>query len=367
MAKRTLKFIPGLLLNRNFFFDVVKPLMEKNFPGLKYAAGLMANGSDVLGYDDETSMDHNWGPRMRMILNKNDFNKFSKEIDKMLRMNLPKTYLDYPTNFEPGEEEYLKQQMKYKEKGPINHLIRLYSMENFFGYFIGLNPKKKLTPADWLVTPQQALLEVSSGEVYYDQVGLEDYRRKFGYYPEDVWLFILQVQWGRLGDLLGFPSRAALAGDEFGSRIIATHVVNELIAMLFILEKKYMPYLKWRGRALADLQNGPELIRITEEILNSKDWGKRQDAINHAHLLLARVHNDLNITERLPLRTGKFNRRPFDVADIGPFYKVTNGKVGIKKLKDMTEPLGAIDQFVNHAHLNHLNYVYRDFRHLVVR
>ena len=48
-----LSFIKGLELNKGFYIDVVKPLLEKKYPDLVYSAVLLGYGSDVLGYDSE--------------------------------------------------------------------------------------------------------------------------------------------------------------------------------------------------------------------------------------------------------------------------------------------------------------------------
>ena len=58
-----MKFIKGLELCEGFFFDIAKPILDKHFQSLPYSAGLIGYGSDVLGYDDEVSTDHMWGPR----------------------------------------------------------------------------------------------------------------------------------------------------------------------------------------------------------------------------------------------------------------------------------------------------------------
>ena len=54
---RKYSFTPGLELNRGFYIDIVKPLLENAYQGLEYSAALIGYGSDVLGLDDDTSMD----------------------------------------------------------------------------------------------------------------------------------------------------------------------------------------------------------------------------------------------------------------------------------------------------------------------
>lgn len=55
------EFINGLDLCEGFYNGQVAPILKKEYPGLRYTAGLLGYGSDVLGYDDAVSTDHMWG------------------------------------------------------------------------------------------------------------------------------------------------------------------------------------------------------------------------------------------------------------------------------------------------------------------
>ena len=45
------EFIPGLELNRRFYFEAVRPILNKHFPSLSHTAAYIGTGSDVLGFD----------------------------------------------------------------------------------------------------------------------------------------------------------------------------------------------------------------------------------------------------------------------------------------------------------------------------
>ena len=61
-------FVSGLDLSRRFFQEIVRPLLTRNFPAVRYAAALLGPGSEVLGFDTEISTDHDWGPRLFLFL-----------------------------------------------------------------------------------------------------------------------------------------------------------------------------------------------------------------------------------------------------------------------------------------------------------
>src|SRR5437588_657997 len=83
------------------------PGMHRYFAGVPYSAGLMGEGSDVLGYDDPQSMDHNWGPRGVLLLDETDHRKYARRVHAMLRKRLPPTFLGFSTNFTPPRMTYL--------------------------------------------------------------------------------------------------------------------------------------------------------------------------------------------------------------------------------------------------------------------
>ncbi len=55
-----------------FYAEAVRPLLDQEFPGLRYAAALLGPGSEVLGFDTERSTDHDWGPRLQVFLGADD-------------------------------------------------------------------------------------------------------------------------------------------------------------------------------------------------------------------------------------------------------------------------------------------------------
>jgi len=161
------KFIKGQELNKGFYLDIVKPLLEKKFIDLKYSASLLGYGSDVLGYDTETSMDHNWGPRMQIFVNDNDL---ISRIDNCLKNELPFQYRNFPVNFtDPAYDKV--QCMAYTDHKPVNHLIEIHTPFDYFNKRYSLDKFSGYTNQDWLKFTDQDLLEITGGLVFHD--GLE--------------------------------------------------------------------------------------------------------------------------------------------------------------------------------------------------
>ena len=83
------QFIKGLDLGKDFHAEIVRPLLLTHFPTLKYSATLIGNGSEILGFDTEMSVDHDWGPRMILFIenidHKNDI--FEMLANKLLPLS----------------------------------------------------------------------------------------------------------------------------------------------------------------------------------------------------------------------------------------------------------------------------------------
>ena len=67
----------GLALSRSFFTEIVRPILINHFPSVftdgNYCACLIGNGSEVLGYDNAMSQDHDFGPRVQILLTSEDY------------------------------------------------------------------------------------------------------------------------------------------------------------------------------------------------------------------------------------------------------------------------------------------------------
>src|SRR5262245_18509555 len=99
------KFVPGLDLCESFFKEIAQPILDTNFPGLPYSAGVIGYGSDVLEFDDTLSTDHMWGPQFHLFLSEDDFHLCRDQIAAAFSAGFPYEYQGFSTNFSPPEEK----------------------------------------------------------------------------------------------------------------------------------------------------------------------------------------------------------------------------------------------------------------------
>ena len=339
-------FLPGLDLSKAFYEDAVKPFMDKYYPNLVYSAVRIGHGSDVLGYDTPQSMDHDWGPKLQIFLKESDYTSVKEELDERLRNDLPLKVRGFPTNFTKNEDGTIR--MSPIEEGPVNHGIEINTVSGFFFEYLGFNPAEDLRIFDWLVLPQQILLSIANGRVFHD--GLErmkDIVGKLEYYPHDLWLYLLSNQWERIAQEEAFMGRCGQVGDELGSRIVATRLISDMMGLCFLMERKYAPYIKWFGTAFSKLKNAKTLTPVFIRVMDADSWQERQEHMAKAYEYIAKMHNDLGITEPLTTEVSQFYNRPFMIIHAQKFADAIHAKIVDEEVKELPKYLGGIDQYVD--------------------
>ena len=340
------QFTNGLALSRRFFLEEVGRVVKRVAPELNYAAGLIGSGSEVLGFDDEMSSDHHWGPRVMLFLKELNH---ANEIHAALRQQLPREFLGYPTNFsEPDPNDNNVQQLVAVESGPINHRVDIFTIRDYLLAYLNFDIDREIEPADWLTFPEQKLRSITGDTIFHDEVGLKDVLGQFAYYPHDVWLYLLASGWNRIGQEEHLMGRAGLAGDEIGSALIGSRLVRDIMRLCFLMERTYAPYPKWFGTGFDRLACASRIKPHLEAVLRSTTWQERESALVPAYEIIANMHNDLGITDTLPAKSGNFFGRPFKVIElIGGFSNAIVERISDAHVKRIAEKrlIGSIDQF----------------------
>ncbi len=340
-------FIPGLELSEQFYQEAVSPILASNFPAVRYSAALLGSGSEVLGFDTPQSTDHHWGPRVQIFLSEDDHAGYAARMSEVLSRKLPYQFRGYSTNFGRPDEHGV-QLLSDIESGPVNHRVEIKTIRSFFEGYLGLNPDDKMQVLDWLTIPEQRLLTVTAGRVYHDGLGtLDQVRKKFSYYPRDVWLHLLAAQWTWIAQEEAFIGRAGEVGDELGSQIIAARLVRALMKLCFLMERQYAPYSKWFGTAFARLPCAQRLGPIFQNVLQAQSWREREPQLSIACEFVAEKHNTLGITRPLDTKASPFYNRPYHVIHAERFAHEIREAISDQKVRKMRIPIGSIDQFVD--------------------
>jgi hypothetical protein len=340
------EFPPGLTLARDFFDEIIKPLLAEKTPGVPYAAALIGPGSDVLGFDTPISRDHDWGPRLQLFLPERELPERASLLDRVLASELPGEFHGFPTCFAPADAHGHRRPQP-DARPPIDHLVEITSVGRYSRKLLGFDPLIGMSAKQWLLAPQERLLELTAGEVFVDSVGeLRSLRECLGYYPKQVWIFLMAAQWQRIARREEIVARTGVGGDDLGSRLVLAALVREIARLAFLLERRYAPWDQWLARALGQLRHASSLAPRLSRALSGYDWMQRELRLIDAYAILAAMHNNLGLTA--PLETmSERGPRDFLTIHADRFAAALAEKIEDEELKALLPALaGGIDQLV---------------------
>lgn len=335
-------FVPGLELCRLFYEEAVRPIMERRFPGLAHGAGRLEAGSEVLGFDTPTSMDHGWGLHVTLFVRREEWSReLAAEIKRVMAAELPFEFRGFPTHFtQPWRV------MTPTDQRPIDHGVSLADAPGLLRAWLGADVLGgwPLRPEEWLTIPEDRLRSVVSGGVFRDDTGeLALARERLRWYPRDVWLYLLAAQWLRVGQEEMFMGRCGDLGDELGSRVVAARLVRELMRLCLLMERQYAPYSKWLGSAFARLSCALDLTPALLGATGGGTWREREGHLCKAYERIASMHSALAITDPLAVETQpRSASRPFRTVGADRFWRALRDAMPEGELKTLAADQHAI-------------------------
>ena len=318
------EFIKNLDLCEAFFNECVFPIMKQYYPNLKFSAGFMTAGSQILGYDDIVSTDHGWGPGSMIFLNESDIH-IRGELQEVMKNKLPRIYKGFDVH--------------------EIHSVWICTMKEVTDMYIGELPQNDI---DWLTISEHRLLGLTAGRVFLDMLNIQETRDKLSFYPQNVKLYLIASQWRIIARERAFVKRCSHVGDELGSRIVCTRIAERLMRLCFLYNNKYAPYSKWLGTAFKQLA----LDNIYDEIIaaiSANAIAEREDHILNAQILVAELHNSCNITEPFKIEIDDYGRDA-KIIHTDIFADMVKEKITNPELKNCLL-IGSMSQIGN---LNHL-------------
>jgi hypothetical protein len=308
--------LTGADLAHGFAADVVEPILAENLPRLRYAAARLGSGSDVLGLDDATSRDHDWGCRLTLLVDSAD-REMVPAIDGLLAECLPSHCRGYPVRFATTWDPVDK------------HRVEVATVGSFAATRLGVDPVQGLTVPDWLSLTGQSILEVIAGPVFTDQTTeLTKVRDLLRWYPPDLERYVLSAAWQRIDQQMPFVGRTAERGDELGSRLLSAQLADDLMWLAFALSRQWPPYRKWRGTAFKALPVAADLANPLAVATTASGWRQREDGLAAAIEILVGLQQALGLPAPASGVTGFFDRP----------YRTLNDQVQQGLLAGVTDP-----------------------------
>jgi hypothetical protein len=271
----------GLELSEKYFTDACLPILRREAPEAleRLAAGLVGEGSECFGWDDELSRDHSWGPRVCLFLTDADMREHGAAVARAVSL-FPDSFMGL--RVVPGSAS------EGKRAG-------LFSVGEFYTRLIGF-PGVPQTNAEWLSIPEVRLAPAVNGRVFRDPVG--DFSRirdgLLGFYPDDVrrWLLAkhaaLAAQTGQVNMV-----RCFLHGEVLAEKTVKYRFSEHAAAMVFLIEGCYRPFYKWLFRGLRELSPfGEAVYRGLCELSKASDIrAEQREAESVSALLIAELRS----------------------------------------------------------------------------
>ena len=253
----------GLELSEKFYNEYGKKMIDDNFSHIKdfLAIGLVGSGSECFGFDDGFSQDHDFEPGFCIFLPDENF------VSEKDAFQLERAYSRLPKEFEGYKRNLIN-----PVGGNRHGVIRI---SDFFESKIG-DKNGDVLNKDWFFISEQFLLEATNGKIFLDNFGLmTKIRKKLEYLPEDVRLkklagnILVMAQAGQYN-----YQRCVKREDTAAAQLAVVEFVNSALKVIFLLNKKYIPYYKWSFRALKELSELSELYYELEYLISSSNTEK---------------------------------------------------------------------------------------------
>ena len=233
----------GLALAEEYYKQFGEQMIREEFADIQnqIAVGLVGSGSECFGYDDEISEDHDFEPGFTIFIPGEAF------MDSKTAFRLERAYAKLPKEF-----------MGYT-KPPVNPVggnrHGVVRLDEFLLEKLG-NTAGELTEDDWLRLPENSILEVTNGKLFFDGSGtFTAIREGLLEMPEDVRKKKLA------GHLLTMAQagqynyyRLTNRGEEGAAQMALYEFVKSGIQVVYLLNRSLMPYYKWAFRGMRDLE-----------------------------------------------------------------------------------------------------------------
>jgi len=231
----------GIELCKAYYEAYGKPMLETQFADKldRIAVGLVGEGSECLGYDDEISQDHDFEPGFCLWITREDERDFGFRLERAYA-KLPKTFEGYA-------------RAPLSPVGGNRHGVLV--IEDFYEKFLGTTSVPE-TISQWLSIPSATLRTVVSGQVWQDDLGVFSKIRETlqAGYPEDIRLKKLAAHTIMMNQAGQHNLGRCLARDEMGSaQLCIAEFVRHAISAIYLLNNTYEPFYKWAYRGMREL------------------------------------------------------------------------------------------------------------------
>lgn len=241
----------GMELAKKFYETYGRPMIEQEFATYKnrIAVGLVGEGSECFGFDDEISKDHDFGPSFCMWLTDEDY--------AAIGAKLQAAYEQLPKEFE-GVSFQNSSAYSQNRRG-------VFRIGDFYEKHTG-SATGDYSWQDFLFIPEYSFATAVNGEVFVDKLGeFSDIRKKIEQaMPEDIRLKKIAARAATMAQSGQYNfSRCFMRGELSAATVALAEFAKQTAMMIYLLNRKYSPYYKWIFRGIEQL---PVLSKLSVEL-----------------------------------------------------------------------------------------------------
>ena len=248
------KYMTGLKLSRLYYETYGRPMLEESFSEYisEMAIGLVGEGSDCFGYDDEASRDHDWGPDFCIWLPEDMYDEIGEKLNAAYNA-LPQEFMGY--------------QRKTTKQGAGRRGVM--SISQFYNRLLGAAEYGKL---DWSSVSDCSLAAATNGEVFTDELGVfSDIRAKLkAGYPEKILYLKLAEDMGNISQAGQYNYiRMMERGDRITADMLLSDCIKHIMVLAHHMENLYPPHDKWLRKSFEKLTCGTPIYELVNKLHSS--------------------------------------------------------------------------------------------------
>ena len=266
----------GLELAEQYYEEHGRSLVAGRFAAYqdRIAAGLVGEGSECFGFDDELSRDHDWGPGFCLWLTAEDFAEVGADLQAR--------YDELPKSFR-GLERRLEGPHAGKRTG-------VFATADFYRRFIRYDHVPS-SLAEWRSLPETYLATATNGRVFADPLGEFTAFRQglLAFYPEDVRRKKLAARCATAGQMGQYNyGRCVDRGELVAAHCALSGFMEAAISIVYLLNKRYRPFYKWMHRGLRGLPAlGDSCHRLLQELCDEAGgYAERERTVEEISALI---------------------------------------------------------------------------------
>ncbi len=253
---------PNLEKSQEFYENYGKQMIHEKFSEYedRIAVGVVGEGSDAYGFDDEISEDHDYEPGFCMWLLEEDYQLIGAAL----------------------QEAYEK---LANHTGRLKGRRGVFTVSQFYGELLGVSMDyEKEAFQEFKKVEEYQLAAATNGRIFRDDAGAFTRVREqlLKHYPENIWRQKLAKA---VHDFSQYAqsnyARMMARQDLVTVNLCVAKAVESAMDIWYLLNRVYAPYYKWKKKGLEKISNGTQLLDLLERIAMCPEQNEAWSGMNY--------------------------------------------------------------------------------------